>query len=87
MLSFVGGKKQEHHCYYFVLQKIGKTRGRNFGTSFRIFGEFLHQNDVKTSEKENYILLNLQNQKYNLKCCDRAIGDDIRSLNPSMNPE
>lgn len=47
-------------------------------------------NDVRHrrwSEKKNDILLNLQNQKYNLKCCNRATGDDIRSLNPSMYPE
>lgn len=37
--------------------------------------------------KKNDILLNLQNHKYNLKCCNRATGDDIRSLILSMHPE
>lgn len=31
--------------------------------------------------------MNLQNHKYNLKCCNRATGDDIRSLILSMHPE
>lgn len=91
MWSFVRGMKLSHaqkqHSYHFLPEKIGKIKGHSSHTNFRIFGGFIHQNDVKTSEKENYILLNLQNQKYNLKCFNRAIGDDTRSLNLSMNPE
>jgi len=39
--------------------------------------------------EKNDILLNLQNYKYNLKCCNRATRNDVRSLVfsnlPSMN--
>jgi len=41
----------------------------------------------KQSEKKKEILLNFQNHKYNLKCCNRATGDDIRSLILSMYSE
>lgn len=37
--------------------------------------------------KKNDILLNLQNQKYNLRWCNRAMGDNVRSLIVSVYPE